>query len=433
MRDLNHLVSANFRYRATPQTELFGNEGFYYVAGLYGRDRTSRTPPSARWATAAIRCSRTTSAWAPHTTSRRACPEPSSRPRASTTPTSSTAPTRSASAPAPARPTSSPSSTSWAAASATPGRASTTPSTGPASDTDYYNLFGSWQWVFDETTSFAIRAGPALIHSNQEDPAGDDPTDRDPVHAEPDGSGDRIRGVRLRHLPDRRRQIRCCSTTPATPVPRGPSRTPGDRGHDHSAGPPLTDLDLPRSGFAAGGRQRHAHHLFRERGHHQALESDPGLEPQLRAPGRHRLGNRWRRHARRRHPGHLLADLGPLGRRRARGLDAARVGDGRGAGVRGSLQLPAPLVADRVTGILFGAAGAENLIQIDSPDSLDTQRWGAAARIAYRLTKNTVTSLQYAYNKQSSNGDTVGVTSDFDDHLLTFTVQYNFEPIGLWW
>jgi hypothetical protein len=81
----------------------------------------------------------------------------------------------------------------------------------------------------------------------------------------------------------------------------------------------------------------------------------------------------------------------------------------------------------------FNAAGAANLIQINSPDSLDTQRWGAAARIAYRLTKNTVTALQYAYNKQSSNGDTVGQSSDFDDHLLTFTVQYNFEPIGLWW
>jgi hypothetical protein len=86
-----------------------------------------------------------------------------------------------------------------------------------------------------------------------------------------------------------------------------------------------------------------------------------------------------------------------------------------------------------VSGLPAGTAGVDNVIQVDSQDSLDTQRWGAAARIAYRLTKNTVTSLQYAYNKQSSNGDTVGESSDFDDHLVTFTVQYNFEPIGLWW
>jgi hypothetical protein len=78
-------------------------------------------------------------------------------------------------------------------------------------------------------------------------------------------------------------------------------------------------------------------------------------------------------------------------------------------------------------------ATSANVVQLDSADSLDTQRWGTAVRLAHRLTKNTVTALQYAYNKQSSNGDTVGYGSDFDNHLLTFTVQYNFEPIGLWW
>ena len=70
---------------------------------------------------------------------------------------------------------------------------------------------------------------------------------------------------------------------------------------------------------------------------------------------------------------------------------------------------------------LPNVATAQSLIQIDSADSLDTQRWGMAARIAYRLTKNTVTALQYAYNKQSSKGDTVGQDSDFDNHLVTFT------------
>ena len=40
----------------------------------------------------------------------------------------------------------------------------------PASDTDYYNLFGSWQWLFDETTVLNLQLGPALIHSNQDTP-----------------------------------------------------------------------------------------------------------------------------------------------------------------------------------------------------------------------------------------------------------------------
>ena len=86
-----------------------------------------------------------------------------------------------------------------------------------------------------------------------------------------------------------------------------------------------------------------------------------------------------------------------------------------------------------VPGIVPPVATAANAVQLDSSDSLDTQRWGTAARLAYRLTKNTVTALQYSYNKQTSNGDTVGYASDFDNHLVTFTVQYNFEPIGLWW
>jgi hypothetical protein len=91
------------------------------------------------------------------------------------------------------------------------------------------------------------------------------------------------------------------------------------------------------------------------------------------------------------------------------------------------------VVSQTITGVTPTVARAQYLLQDDSADSLDTQRWGTAVRLAYRLTKNTVTALQYTYNKQSSNGDTVGQSSDFDDHLLTFTVHYNFEPIGLWW
>jgi hypothetical protein len=93
--------------------------------------------------------------------------------------------------------------------------------------------------------------------------------------------------------------------------------------------------------------------------------------------------------------------------------------------------VPGPTVA--VPGIAVPVITTAQVAQIDDPNSLDTQRWGAAVRLAYLLTKNTVTALQYTYNRQSSKGDTVGQTSDFDDHLLTFTVQYNFEPIGLWW
>jgi hypothetical protein len=91
------------------------------------------------------------------------------------------------------------------------------------------------------------------------------------------------------------------------------------------------------------------------------------------------------------------------------------------------------LIVTQDDSIVPGAAASSQIFQVDDSDSLDSQRWGVAARIAYRLTKNTVTALQYSYNRQSSETGTVGDTSDFDDHLVTFTVQYNFEPIGLWW
>src|SRR5262245_49656874 len=44
VRDLNHLVGADFRYRATPQTEIFGNNAFFYVRGLYGQDSNLQDP-----------------------------------------------------------------------------------------------------------------------------------------------------------------------------------------------------------------------------------------------------------------------------------------------------------------------------------------------------------------------------------------------------
>ena len=306
----------------------------------------------------------------------------------------------------------------------------------PASDTDYYNLFGSWEWLFDETTSFDIQAGPALIHSNQDAPPSTIANqDRRPFQSsadDSDGIPTAILVVQLQRCARSWTAAPCCSTTPATPVARrslvarDPSTPPRSR-CDH-VDAPLVDLGyLPGSEpesvtdtrvtyFAnASLTKRWSPTLVSSLTYTRQDDTASGIDggAMLDAVT---LSN-------------YLADLGPLGCLGARGLDAAQVGDGRVAGVRGPGDRPSA-----VAGVgLPDVASAANLVQIDSSDSLDTQRWGTAARLAYRLTKNTVTALQYAYNKQSSNGDTVGQTSDFDDHLVTFTVQYNFEPIGLWW
>jgi len=64
--------------------------------------------------------------------------------------------------------------------------------------------------------------------------------------------------------------------------------------------------------------------------------------------------------------------------------------------------------------------------------SLDTKRWGVSARMSRRITKHIYASLRYSYNQQTSKADTVGSTSDFSNHLVTFGVQYDFDRWHLW-
>jgi hypothetical protein len=65
-------------------------------------------------------------------------------------------------------------------------------------------------------------------------------------------------------------------------------------------------------------------------------------------------------------------------------------------------------------------------------DSLDTNRWGVSTRLARRINDNLVVSTRYSFNRQSSRSGTVGRFSDFDDHIVTLAVEYDFDRWRLW-
>jgi hypothetical protein len=89
-----------------------------------------------------------------------------------------------------------------------------------------------------------------------------------------------------------------------------------------------------------------------------------------------------------------------------------------------------------IAGVAPGLAGVpgagEAFTQRDNTTEIDTMRWGLASRITRIFTRNTSGYLQFTYNKQESQGDSLGDPSDFDDYLVTLGVQHIFSPIKLW-
>lgn len=63
---------------------------------------------------------------------------------------------------------------------------------------------------------------------------------------------------------------------------------------------------------------------------------------------------------------------------------------------------------------------------------INTIRWGASARVARTISEHFQVSLRYNYTSQTSEANTLGLSSDFDDHLITVAVQYNFDRWNLW-
>ena len=64
-------------------------------------------------------------------------------------------------------------------------------------------------------------------------------------------------------------------------------------------------------------------------------------------------------------------------------------------------------------------------------DNSDITSWGARVQLNRRLTRHLRAGVRYSYNKQSSSGRVVGGFSDFDNHLVTIGLQYDFDQFSL--
>jgi hypothetical protein len=431
VRDLNHLVGGDFRYRVTPQTEIFGNDAFFYVNGLYGRDSNIQDPVLGGVGDNREKVlSNDILLGATHHFS----------PRLSGTLTVNQGvydTTQFNRANALSFGTSLSSGYQLTERHNLGGGFSYARQSfddtinRPSSDTDYYNLFGSWNWMFDETTVLNLRLGPAVIHSNQEAPPTTANVIAVPFILNGDGSA----------------TLFDVSDPSLCPTMSGQTVLIDNAGRTCPAS--ITTFDAPTIAFLTGPTNRlTADYLA-------PFLPESVSDTRITYFANIGISKRW--------TPNLISNLNYVRRDdTASGIDGGATLDAvtltsawritdrldlsaradwtlRESATNGSRVFVVPCAAGavdcttNVAGLPAGSAGVDNVIQLDSPDSLDTQRWGTAVRLAYLLTKNTVTSLQYSYNRQSSKGDTVGQTSDFDDHLLTFTVQYNFEPIGLWW
>ncbi len=432
INDLNQLADASVRYRMTPQTEIFANDAFFYVRGLFSQQQNLTDPTLGDVGDDRARVLQNdVSVGVRHQFTPRLSGsllvnngvyDTNQFARANVLSFGTTA--SSEYQLTPHHQVGGGFSFSRQSFEDTFNR--------PQSETDYYNIFGSWQWLFDETTSFNIRVGPALINSNQDAAPATVSQQTIPFTQNDDGSvvvfannpggtcptmEGKLMGVPTDYTVLRDNAGNTCpqilipasnvaavsyitspGTNPVAPIPyvEAPESVASTR-ITYFASASLTKRWSPTL----------ASSLAYTRQDNGASGIDGGaVLDALTLSNTWRISERWD------------AALRTDWTQRKSATDGARIfaipGD---AGVPG-----AP-----------GVASAVQLVQIDSSDSLNTQRWGLAGRLAYRLTKNTVTAAQYAYNKQSSKGDTVGQESDFDNHLVTFTVQYNFEPIGLWW
>ncbi len=64
-------------------------------------------------------------------------------------------------------------------------------------------------------------------------------------------------------------------------------------------------------------------------------------------------------------------------------------------------------------------------------DDADISRWGTRAEVSYRITRHLRAGVRYSFNKQDSTEDTAARLSDFDDHIVSFGLQYDFDQYSL--
>lgn len=79
-------------------------------------------------------------------------------------------------------------------------------------------------------------------------------------------------------------------------------------------------------------------------------------------------------------------------------------------------------------GVAYNAAYTTRRVS----QAVSTIRWGFSARVRRRITRNLSSGLRYTFNRQESDRGTAGGISDFNNHLVTLNVRYDFDRWNLW-
>lgn len=329
------------------------------------------------------------------------------------------------------------------------------------SQTLFANVFGSWNWFFDENTTLEIAAGPTFIDTNQDSPASTTTADGVPLFTQDPADGILLSDLEScveEDIDGSTVQIIRGSTVacPRFGVFRQDSFDLSDGRSDTYAG----------AGYDAVEVQNDLQSILDAR-NQALLDFSPGSPTSLSSTSwtifaQAALTRRWTPN---------VVSTASYTRRdsTASGIAGSAVLDAitlrtnwqitelwsaafradwthrestspvdqlmlvvDDTGVAGAV---APLTSGAFTagglydeGIAYNASYTTRRVN----QSIDTTRWGVQARIRRRFTRNLSSGLRYTFNRQTSEVNTAGGFSDFDNHLITLNVQYDFDRWNLW-
>ncbi|HEX5065732.1 MAG TPA: hypothetical protein VFY49_06445, partial [Myxococcota bacterium] len=331
------------------------------------------------------------------------------------------------------------------------------------SNAQIYNVFGSWRWSIDEKTELGASVGPAVIHSEQDDADATDvrnwiPFTRvngnftpppgfveiDGTPADPNGYSGGVLLISqftdcplLQNSTTERVLVSDQSCNPSVVVPlvgpdadlateiQGATATVNNQNPD---GETSTDVTV----FADVTLTRHwsptlhtGLHYTREQGNASGLGGTVVSDSVT-------LSNTWD-----------ITEKWQLAARAEWGLRKSLTEQGQintlveeldpttaFANSPGASTIFIAGLAPGLNGVV--TADGESFVQRDDTTDIDTMRWGFASRITRIFTRNTSGYLQFTYNQQGSQNDSLGDPSDFEDYLVTLGVQHVFSPIKLW-
>jgi hypothetical protein len=337
------------------------------------------------------------------------------------------------------------------------------------SQAEIYNVFGTWRYSIDEKTEFAVSAGPAVIHSEQDKadatktratvpfsrisgnftaPAGFVDIEGNPV-----GGVQYQNGVvlvsqftdcpRLRNGSTERVLVSDQSCNPSVVLDETPgAEVPGlinnitgattTVQNQDPSGESSTDVTV----FADVTLVRHwtpdlhtALNYTREQGNASGL-GGAVVGDSIVLSNTWNLTEKWQ-----------VAARGEWGLRKsvsqAGQVNTQVVGDAtattpppQGA-PPSNFGGPASTIGLAALSLAPGGTGT-SFVQRGQTTDIDTMRWGIATRVTRFFTRNTSGYLQFTYNQQGSQNNSLGDPSDFDDYLVTLGVQHVFTPIKLW-